>query len=245
MEQQLLTVKTNTQLNDSVWKLVFEGEKLAMRSGQFVDIVVAGLYLRRPMSVADSSENSLTVLYKVIGEGTLRMTALKSGDKADVLTHLGNGFDLSAEKPLLIGGGIGCAPLYQLAEDFNKAGLRPQIVLGFKNAAEIYYRSEFERLGDVRITTDDGSEGFFGNAVQYVKTAVQAEAMTFDRYYACGPNVMLKAMKSYSQNGQLSLEARMGCGFGVCMGCSIKTVSGFKRVCKEGPVFDVSEVLFD
>jgi dihydroorotate dehydrogenase electron transfer subunit len=247
MKQQILVVKSNRQLNAGVWEIVFTGENLAMRAGQFVDITVEGLYLRRPMSVCDSSENALTVLYKNVGEGTKKMTLLKQGDKADVLTHLGNGFALNGvKKPLLIGGGIGCAPLYGLAREFAANGIKPRIILGFRNKDELYYKNEFEALGDVVIATDDGSCGVKGNAVCALNLIASVkEENPFDRYYACGPNVMLKAAQSFSVKGQLSLEARMGCGFGVCMGCSIKTTEGFKRVCKEGPVFDADTVLFE
>ena len=209
-----------------------------MRAGQFVELSVPGFYLRRPISVADSADGVLTLLVKEVGEGTKKLRTIKSGDTVDALTGLGNGFDLNAEKPLLVGGGIGCAPLYKLAKDFAAAGVRPTAVLGFRNAAEVYYAEEFARFCDVVIATDDGSAGVRGNAVS------AAEGIDFDRFYACGPQVMLRAAAQKLVYGQVSLEARMGCGFGACMGCSIKTTKGYARVCKEGPVFEAEEVVW-
>lgn len=240
MERQILTVAGNRSLNDSVFELVLKGAS-PMRAGQFVEIAAEGFFLRRPISVADSDGDRLVLLIRQVGEGTKALRALRVGDKADVITGLGNGFDLSAKQPLLLGGGIGCAPLYLLAKEFVARGVRPQAVLGFRNRGEIYYADEFADICDVTVATDDGSAGLRTNAV----AAVGARGIVFDRFYACGPTVMLKAAAGAFPSGQVSLEARMGCGFGVCMGCSIKTASGFKRVCKEGPVFEASEVMWE
>lgn len=237
MKREILSVISCRDLNAGVYELVLSGAS-DMRAGQFVELSVPGFYLRRPISVADSADGVLTLLVKEAGEGTKKLRTVKSGDTVDALTCLGNGFDLNAEKPLLVGGGIGCAPLYKLAKDFAAAGVRPTAVLGFRNAAEVYYAEEFARFCDVVIATDDGSAGVRGNAVS------AAEGIDFDRFYACGPQVMLRAAAQKLGHGQVSLEARMGCGFGACMGCSIKTTKGYARVCKEGPVFEAEEVVW-
>lgn len=237
MKREILSVISCRDLNAGVYELVLSGAS-DMRAGQFVELSVPGFYLRRPISVADSADGVLTLLVKEAGEGTKKLRTVKSGDTVDALTCLGNGFDTNAEKPLLVGGGIGCAPLYKLAKDFAAAGVRPTAVLGFRNAAEVYYAEEFARFCDVVIATDDGSAGVRGNAVS------AAEGIDFDRFYACGPQVMLRAAAQKLVYGQVSLEARMGCGFGACMGCSIKTTKGYARVCKEGPVFEAEEVVW-
>lgn len=237
MKREILSVISCRDLNAGVYELVLSGAS-DMRAGQFVELSVPGFYLRRPISVADSADGVLTLLVKEVGEGTKKLRTVKSGDTVDALTGLGNGFDLNAEKPLLVGGGIGCAPLYKLAKDFAAAGVRATAVLGFRNAAEVYYAEEFARFCDVVIATDDGSAGVRGNAVS------AAEGIDFDRFYACGPQVMLRAAAQKLVYGQVSLEARMGCGFGACMGCSIKTTKGYARVCKEGPVFEAEEVVW-
>lgn len=237
MKREILSVISCRDLNAGVYELVLSGAS-DMRAGQFVELSVPGFYLRRPISVADSADGVLTLLVKEAGEGTKKLRTVKSGDTVDALTDLGNGFDLNAEKPLLVGGGIGCAPLYKLAKDFAAAGVRATAVLGFRNAAEVYYAEEFARFCDVVIATDDGSAGVRGNAVS------AAEGIDFDRFYACGPQVMLRAAAQTLVYGQVSLEARMGCGFGACMGCSIKTTKGYARVCKEGPVFEAEEVVW-
>ena len=237
MKREILSVKSCRDLNAGVYELVLSGAS-DMRAGQFVELSVPGFYLRRPISVADSADGVLTLLVKEVGEGTKKLRTVKSGDTVDALTGLGNGFDTNAEKPLLVGGGIGCAPLYKLAKDFAAVGVRATAVLGFRNAAEVYYAEEFARFCDVVIATDDGSVGVRGNAVS------AAEGIDFDRFYACGPQVMLRAAAQKLVYGQVSLEARMGCGFGACMGCSIKTTKGYARVCKEGPVFEAEEVVW-
>ncbi len=241
MKQEILTVISNKKLNNTTYEMVLGGVTEEMEPGQFVEIKVPPKFLRRPFSIADFEEGRLTVLYKVVGGGTELMTKMKDGEKLDVLTGLGNLFDMSkTKKPLLIGGGIGIAPMLGLAKAFSRKGIRPTVILGFRSQSEFCCLAEFESVADVIIATDDGSYGIKGNALDALKTLGDV-----DYYYACGPMVMLKAIAAYSKRGELSLEARMGCGFGACMGCSIKTTGGFKRVCKEGPVFSAEEIIYE
>ena len=238
MKRELLSVISCRPLNRTVFELKLAGAS-AMRAGQFVELSVPGFFLRRPISVADSeADGTLTLLIKTVGEGTKKLRTLAPGDTLDALTGLGNGFDLDSSSPLLVGGGIGCAPLYKLAKDLAAAGVRPHAVLGFRNAEEMYYVKEFERYCDVTVATDDGSAGVKGNAV------TASAGIPHDRFYACGPQVMLRAAAGTLGRGQVSLEARMGCGFGACMGCSIVMTKGYARVCKEGPVFEAAEVVW-
>ncbi len=241
MTNKQLTVLSNKKLNNCTYELILEGNDLLHESGSFMEIEIENCFLKRPFSIADSSENTITLLYKVVGVGTKALTTAKTGDTFNCLVNLGKGFLLGViKKPLLIGGGIGAAPLYQLAKEFVAKKIPVEIILGFRNKEEIYYLEEFSKLGKVSVATDDGSFGYHGNTLGLLKDS----NYDFDCYYACGPSPMLMALQNYSANGQLSLEARMGCGFGVCMGCSIKTTNGYKRVCKEGPVFDAKEVLW-
>lgn len=243
MKQQLLTVTENKPLNETVYRLRLGGGDFSeIRSGQFLEISVDGFFLRRPFGVSDFSESSLTVFYKTVGRGTEAMTGLAVGTQLDVLTGLGNGFDLhGVDVPLLIGGGIGAAPLLSLAREFEHYGAPAKILLCAKTESELFAVEDFNDVGRVRIATDDGSRGFHGNAVQWL----EENKPYYSHYYACGPMPMLKSLAKVSDRGFLSLEARMGCGFGACMGCTIKTVNGPKRVCKDGPVFPASEVIFD
>ena len=239
MIKEKVKIISNNRLSDGVYELVLEGAS-QVDCGQFIELTIPGFYLNRPFSVANYEDGKLTVLYKILGEGTLAMTALKEGTYLDMINGLGNGFLVDkADKPLLVGGGIGIAPLYYLAKELVKRGKKPTIVLGYRTKNEVFYLKEFEKLGVTMVATDDGSLGLKGN----VLTVIKASEIDFDYYYACGPMVMLNALKSYSTKGEISLEARMGCGFGACMGCSIMTTSGTKRVCKEGPVFDAGEVI--
>lgn len=241
MRATKLTVLSNKQLNPVTYELMLAGDNLTAQSGQFIEVAVQDCYLKRPFSVADFYDGKLVVLYKTVGVGTKAMTLWRAGDTTDALVQLGNGFDTScATKPLLIGGGIGIAPLYLLAKEFAAKGIRPKAVLAFRTKDEAYYLDEFAAVCDVVVTTDDGSLGNRGYAIDTLKP----NNIDYDYYYACGPMPMLKGLAQYSPNGQISLEARMGCGFGACMGCSIMTTSGAKRVCKEGPVFFASEVIF-
>ena len=210
--------------------------------GQFVNIAIEGCYLRRPISVCDYDGQSITLIYKVVGRGTEIMSRMQAGEKLDVLTGLGNGFSLSAatERPLLVGGGVGVPPLYNLARKLKAAGKRVQVVLGFNRADEIFYADEFEALGvEVHIATVDGSVGVKGFMTDAMK------ALEFDYIYTCGPLPMLKAIYNASGcDGEFSFEERMGCGFGACMGCSCQTTKGSKRICKEGPVLKRDEIIF-
>ncbi|MBE6210064.1 MAG: dihydroorotate dehydrogenase electron transfer subunit [Rikenellaceae bacterium] len=236
-------IVSNQPLTDSVWQMVIAGDTQYLTApGQFVNIAIEGCYLRRPISVCDYNENSITLIYKVVGRGTEIMSRMQAGEKLDVLTGLGNGFSLSAatERPLLVGGGVGVPPLYNLARKLKAAGKSVQVVLGFNRAEEIFYAEEFEALGvDVHIATADGSVGVKGFVTDAMK------ALEFDYVYTCGPLPMLKAIYNATAcDGEYSFEERMGCGFGACMGCSCQTTKGSKRICKEGPVLKRDEIIF-
>ncbi|MBQ2760947.1 MAG: dihydroorotate dehydrogenase electron transfer subunit [Mailhella sp.] len=241
MKQGIYTITANEALTKDVWRMVLAGDTSAMTApGQFIEIALPGFYLRRPISVCDYDEASITIIYKVVGQGTDAMTKLVPGDELDVLTGLGNGFDpaKSGESPVLVGGGVGVPPLYGLAKKLIEAGKKPVVILGFNKAEEIFYAEEFKALGaDVAVTTVDGSFGVKG----FVTHALP-ENISF--VYTCGPLPMLKALYKATGDvsGEYSLEERMGCGFGACMGCSIMTKEGAKRVCKDGPIFQ-KEVL--
>lgn len=236
-------IVSNRPLTDSVWQMVLAGDTQYLTApGQFVNIAIEGCYLRRPISVCDYDGQSITLIYKVVGRGTEIMSRMQAGEKLDVLTGLGNGFSLSAatERPLLVGGGVGVPPLYNLARKLKAAGKMVQVVLGFNRADEIFYADEFEALGvEVHIATVDGSVGVKGFVTDAMK------ALEFDYIYTCGPLPMLKAIYNASEcDGEFSFEERMGCGFGACMGCSCQTTKGSKRICKEGPVLKRDEIIF-
>lgn len=236
-------IVSNQPLTDSVWQMVLAGDTQYLTApGQFVNIAIEGCYLRRPISVCDYDDQSITLIYKIVGRGTEIMSRMQAGEKLDVLTGLGNGFSLSAatERPLLVGGGVGVPPLYNLARKLKAAGKRVQVVLGFNRADEIFYADEFEALGvEVHIATVDGSVGVKGFVTDAMK------ALEFDYIYTCGPLPMLKAIYNASEcDGEFSFEERMGCGFGACMGCSCQTTKGSKRICKEGPVLKRDEIIF-
>ncbi len=244
MKQSIFTVVSNTALTDSVYKMILEGDVSAITApGQFVNIKLEGLYLRRPISVCDLGENTLTIIYKVVGKGTQQMCSMQPGEKLDVLTGLGNGYDLSVsgDKPVLLGGGVGVPPMYLLAKELLKQGKNVSVILGFNTKSEVFYEQEFKNLGcDVTVTTVDGSYGTKG----FVTTVL--ENIDYTYFYTCGPEPMLKAVYKASKTfGQMSFEKRMGCGFGACMGCSCKTITGYKRICKEGPVMKKEEILWE
>ena len=211
-------------------------------SGQFVNIKLDGLYLRRPISVCDYEEGKLTLIYKVVGKGTDQMAKMGEGEKLDVLTGLGNGYDtsVSGEDPMLLGGGVGVPPMYMLCKKLISEGKKVSVVLGFNKADEVFYENEFKALGAfVTVTTVDGSYGVKGFVTDVMKNA------DYSYFYTCGPEPMLKAVYNTSvTEGQFSFEERMGCGFGACMGCSCKTITGYKRICKEGPVLTKNEILW-
>ena len=242
MKQTTLTVVENARLADGIYRLRLAGDTSAITApGQFVNLKLSGFFLRRPISVCDWENGELTLIYKVLGRGTEAMTGMASGTELNVLTGLGNGFDVAAcgETTLLIGGGIGVPPMYGLARRLLAAGKTPIAILGFNTAQERFYEEEFLALG-VRtvVTTADGSYGVRG----FVTDALPE---VYDTFCACGPLPMLRALcRAADKPGFLSLEARMGCGFGACMGCTIETLNGPKRVCREGPVFRKEELLW-
>ena len=243
MKQEILTITENVPVTSCVYRMRLEGAELeAQKPGGFVNIRLDGLFLRRPISVFDSAPGSLTILYKVVGKGTEQMAAMKPGETLDVLTGLGNGYHLSksGETPVLLGGGVGVPPLYLLAKQLIAAGKKVSAVLGFNTAAEVFGEAEFRALGcDVTVTTADGSYGVKG----FVTDALPAE---YSYFYTCGPEPMLKAVyRAAKTSGQFSFEERMGCGFGACMGCSCKTITGYKRICREGPVLEKEEILWN
>lgn len=231
----------NIELNDKVMEMTLLGETSGIKPGQFVNIQLEGLYLRRPISVCDIKGDKLIILYKVVGKGTEFMKNIQGG-YLDILTELGNGYDLSksGDKPLLIGGGIGIPPMYYLAKKLIEEGKKVKVILGFNTKDEIFYEEKFKNLGaQVFITTVDGSYGSKGFVTDKMKE------VDYSYFYTCGPEPMLKAVHKISKtSGQFSFEERMGCGFGACMGCSCKTITGFKRICKEGPVLDKEEILW-
>lgn len=243
MKQGLFEIISNVPLNESVYKMVLKGDTSAITaSGQFVNIKLDGLFLRRPISVNDVVGDELTIIYKVVGKGTELMSKMTSG-KLDVLTGLGNGYDisLSGDRPLLIGGGVGVPPLYNLAKKLIALGKQVFVVLGFNTKAEIFYEEEFKALGaNVYVTTVDGSYGIKGFVTDALK-----ELKDCTYFYTCGPEPMLKAVYNATEiDGECSFEERMGCGFGACMGCSCKTKYGNKRICKDGPVLRKEEVIW-
>ena len=243
MKQGIYTITENTRLAEGIYRMVLAGDTGACTaSGQFINIKLDGFYLRRPISVCDWDEGSITIIYKVLGHGTEMMTGLPIGTKLDVLTGLGNGYDLSksGEKPLLIGGGVGIPPLYNACKKLVAEGKKPTVILGFNSSADKFYVDEFAALGaEVLVTSADGSIGIKG----FVTDAMAGLDYTY--FYTCGPTAMLKAIDSIAAtSGELSFEERMGCGFGACMGCSCKTKYGNKRICKDGPVLVREEIIW-
>lgn len=243
MKNVIYTVKTNDKLTDNVFKMVFEGDTSAVTApGQFINIKIDSLYLRRPISIFDCKENELSIIYKVVGTGTELMSNMPVGTKLDCLVGLGNGFDISkaGENPVVIGGGVGVPPMYYLAKKLIEDGKKVTAVLGFNTADEIFGKEEFEALGaDTFVTTVDGSEGIKGFVTDALKE------IDYSYFFTCGPEPMLKALyNNTATSGQFSFEERMGCGFGACMGCSCKTKYGNKRICKEGPVLVKEEIIW-
>ena len=241
MKQGIFTIVSNDALTDVVYKMVLEGDTSAITNcGQFVDLRLPEKYLRRPISVCDYDEKTLTLIYKVVGSGTEIMAKLPAGTKLDVLTGLGNGYDtsLSGDRPVLVGGGVGVPPMFNLCKMLIAEGKHPQVVLGFNAASEIFLAEDFRALGvEVHIATADGSVGTRGFVTDVIKT------LRYTYFYSCGPMPMFRAMENVmTTSGQYSFEERMGCGFGACMGCTIQVKSGYKRVCKDGPVFFREEV---
>ena len=243
MEERILTIGENIPLTDSVYRMTLRGDELPeQRPGQFVNIRLEGLFLRRPVSVYDFRPGCLTIIYKTVGTGTRQMASLPAGTTLNVLTGLGNGYDLSkaGEHPLLLGGGVGVPPLYLLARKLREEGKPVTAVLGFNTRAEVFGEEAFRALGcKTIVTTADGSCGIKG----FVTDALPDE---YSYFYTCGPEPMLKAVyRKTVTSGQFSFEERMGCGFGACRGCSCKTITGYKRICREGPVLEKEEILWE
>ena len=244
MKQLTLQITETVLLVPGRCRMRLAGDTRAITApGQFVNIRLEGKFLRRPISVCDWEDGKLTLVYKVVGRGTEQLRRMRPGETLSVLTGLGNGFDVSksGETPLLIGGGVGTPPLYRLCRELTARGCRPTVILGFATAAEVFYEEEFRALGAaVYVTTADGSYGQRG----FVTDAM--EALQYSFFYACGPEPMFRAIQRVATAaGEYSFEERMGCGFGACMGCSCRTLTGFKRICKEGPVMESEEILWN
>ena len=242
MKNSVFTIIKNDKLTSNVYIMTLKGDCEGIRCGQFVNIKLEGLYLRRPISVCDCEGGVLTLIYKVVGRGTEQMSLMGEGQTLDLLTGLGNGYDTSksGDRPLLIGGGVGVPPMYMLCKELIAEGKQPTVILGFNRADEVFYQNEFAALGArVLVATADGSVGVKG----FVTNAM--EGLDYTYFYTCGPEPMLKAVYAATNtSGQFSFEERMGCGFGACMGCSCKTITGYKRICKEGPVLEKEEILW-
>ncbi|MBQ2959097.1 MAG: dihydroorotate dehydrogenase electron transfer subunit [Alistipes sp.] len=241
----IYTILSNEPLTPAVYRMVLEGDtQYITRSGQFINIELTGKYLRRPISVADYDDKTVTIIYKVVGSGTEQMRGMAQGEKLDILTGLGNGFstDNDAKRPLLVGGGVGVPPMYNLCKRLLSEGKRPTVIIGFNTKAELFYEEEFKALGvDVVVATADGSAGVKG----FVTDAIREAKVEFDYLYTCGPLPMLKALYDATDvPAEFSFEERMGCGFGACMGCSCKTKYGNKRICKDGPVLKREEIIW-
>lgn len=248
------TIIRNKKLADKTYEMVLgceEGDHGISRPGQFINIRLEGLYLRRPISVCDWTDKTVTIIYKTVGKGTERMSSMAAGEKLDILTPLGNGYDTAktGDRPVLIGGGAGVPPMFGLCKALLSEGKSPAAVLGFNTAEEVFYKEKFEELGvNTVVATADGSlgvKGFVTDAIQAMEIATQGNQPSYTSFCACGPEAMLKALDhtiDANVPGQLSFEERMGCGFGACMGCSCETKYGYKRICKEGPVLDRDEV---
>ncbi len=243
MKQSIFTIIENLPIAASVYKMTLRGDTSEITaSGQFVNLKLDGEFLRRPISVCDVEDDTLTLIYKVVGVGTEKMSRYEKGTSLDILSGLGNGYDTakSGEHPLLLGGGVGVPPLYLLCKKLIREGKKPTVVLGFNSAPDVFYEEEFRALGArVLVTTADGSYGIKGFVTDAMK------GVEYTHFYTCGPEPMLKAVHSATvTDGQLSFEERMGCGFGACMGCSCKTLTGYKRICKEGPVMAKGDILW-
>ncbi len=244
MKQSIFKVKQNTPLTSNVYKMVLTGDTSDITApGQFVNIQLDGKFLRRPISVCDCVGDTLTLIYKVVGGGTEQMSKMPVGTELDILTGLGNGYDLTitGDAPLLIGGGVGVPPMYLLAKELVAQGKTVSVILGFNTKEEIFYEQEFKDLGcSVTVTTVDGSYGKKGFV-----TGPMAD-IHYTHVCTCGPEPMLKAVyKTCTTDGQFSFEERMGCGFGACMGCSCKTITGYKRICREGPIMRKGDILWE
>ena len=244
MKEVNYTVESNRRIARDIWEMVLCGDNSAItRPGQFVNLLIEGCYLRRPLSVCNMESDRLTLIYKVVGKGTEVLSRMVPGEKLDILTGLGNGYDLApaGDSPVLLGGGVGVPPLYHLAKRLLAMGKQVTVILGFNTQSEVFYEAEFRALGcRVIVATADGSYGVKGFATTPLND------LNYSYFYTCGPEPMLKAVyKTTRTSGQMSFEERMGCGFGACMGCSCKTLTGYKRICKDGPVMRKEEILWE
>ncbi len=243
MTESVFTVISNEKIAKNTYKMLLSGNTEDGRPGQFVNIKIDGFFLRRPISVCDIEENTLTLIYKTVGAGTDKLSKTEKGEKLDILAFLGNGYDLSksGEAPLLIGGGVGVPPLFLLAKKLVKEGKKPTAILGFNSADEIFLKDEFEAIGvKTFIATADGSVGTRGFVTDVMKNT---DIYTY--FYTCGPEPMLRAVYGESKtDGEFSFEERMGCGFGACVGCTCKTKYGNKRICRDGPVLSKEEIIW-
>lgn len=255
MKESEFVISQNRMIANRTYMMMLVGDTSGIRPGQFVDIEIPGKFLRRPISVCDCHEGLLTLVYKVVGEGTAIMAEMHEGDTLNILIGLGNGYDLekckvqgAACKVLLVGGGVGVPPLFYLAKCLMQSAMcQVNVVLGFNSMDEVFAVEDFKRLGcDVTVCTADGSLGIKGFVTDGIEECIMQNAeCKVPYYYACGPLPMLKALvKKVGTRGQVSMEERMGCGFGICVGCSIETRNGIKRVCKEGPVFEADEIIW-
>ena len=244
--QGMMKIESIKNIADDVYEMVLKGEgaKYIKQPGQFINIKINDSlqpYLRRPMSISDYDDETIVIVFKVVGQGTEILKSKEIGDTLDCLIGLGNGFTIKEGKALLIGGGLGTPPLYKLGKELKKQGIEVTTVLGFNSAKDVFYQDKFKEFGDVFVATMDGSLGTKGTVVDVIKE----NNLTFDQYYTCGPEPMLDALVlNYPEHGQLSFEARMGCGFGACMGCSCKVkTKPYKRICVEGPILVSEEVI--
>lgn len=240
-KQNIYEITENKPLTKDVFKMTLTGDTQYITApGQFINILLEGKYLRRPISVCDCDQKAITIIYKVVGGGTELMSEMQAGETLDCITGLGNGYHIvNAERPLVIGGGVGIPPLYNLTKRLLERGQHPAVILGFNTKDEIFYEKEFAALGaDVAVTTVDGSYGIKG-------FVTDAFSEAYDYFYTCGPMPMFRAIEKIAKtSGQYSFEERMGCGFGACMGCSCKTKNGYKRICKDGPVLEREEIIW-
>ncbi|MBQ2603841.1 MAG: dihydroorotate dehydrogenase electron transfer subunit [Clostridia bacterium] len=244
MNQGTYSVLSNINIAKDVYKMILGGDTSQITApGQFINIKLDGLYLRRPISICDFDENSITIIYKVVGAGTELMSRFEAYKNLDVLVGLGNGFDISksGDRPLLIGGGVGVPPMYYLCKALLEKGVSPTVILGFNSAEDVFYEKKFKKLGvPVYVATVDGSCGIKGFVTDVVPLVGE-----YSYFYTCGPLPMFKAVyKTCITSGQFSFEERMGCGFGACMGCTCKTKYGNKRICKDGPVLEKEEIIW-
>ena len=240
-KQDIYEIISNAPLTKDVYKMVLKGDTQYITApGQFINLKLEGKFLRRPISVCDYSDTDITIIYKVVGEGTQQLAEMAAGERIDCITGLGNGYDISkSKKPLVIGGGVGVPPMYNLTKCLIAAGQNPTVILGFNTKSEIFYEDAFKALGaEVIVATADGSYGVKG----FVTDAMPED---YDYFYTCGPMPMFRAIENKAKtSGQYSFEERMGCGFGACMGCSCKTKYGYKRICKDGPVLEREEIIW-